>query len=115
MMQCFWCGEVKAVALLGKLPDDRQAPRSAVYDYEPCDKCIELRKQGITIIAVDPKTRRPTGAHVIIKSKALATFVTNDETIKRILKEGGALIDADQFEDIFKEAIDELSKNSKPD
>lgn len=50
---CFFCGKEKnEIALLGKLKNDAEASRSALFDYEPCDKCKELMSQGITMIGV---------------------------------------------------------------
>lgn len=37
---CAFCGEEKnQIALLGKLRDDKEAPKYAVIDAEPCDNC----------------------------------------------------------------------------
>lgn len=52
MMVCFWCGEEKGIALLGKLKGDAEAPRKAVYDYDPCEKCLEKQKQGVMLVEV---------------------------------------------------------------
>ncbi len=70
--------------MLGKLPGDAEAPRSTwlIGDYEPCDACKELRKQGIDLIeATDhpiahPKQPAwygayPTGRHMILKENAI--------------------------------------------
>ena len=81
---CFWCGESKGIALLGKLPNDAEAPKEAVIDYEPCDKCKELWNQGIPVVEVSEtpinKTQSPittnptvypTGRHAVVKPEAL--------------------------------------------
>lgn len=55
---CFWCGEAKGVALLGRIHEkkgdrtDVEAPREMVTSLEPCDKCKEHFKQGIHLIEV---------------------------------------------------------------
>jgi hypothetical protein len=74
MMQCFFCGEVAGIALLGKLKGDIEAPRQAVFDKQPCAKCADLMKQGIMFIQVrngesgDNPYR--TGPVVVIKQEA---------------------------------------------
>lgn len=53
---CFWCGnERNEIAFMGKLGDGRngedfEAPRYAVIDYEPCDKCRAAMEAGFTIM-----------------------------------------------------------------
>lgn len=37
---CIYCGKEKdELALLGKLPNDEKAPKTAIIDYEPCKNC----------------------------------------------------------------------------
>ena len=90
MCQCFFCGEVKAIALMGQLigekGEDLEAPRMCVMDYEPCDKCIENMKLGVTLIEVtttQPTDNRPpmtaqggtqvypTGRYLVLKEEAV--------------------------------------------
>ena len=89
MCQCFFCGEVKAIALMGhigKKGEDLEAPRMCVMDYEPCDKCIENMNLGITLIEVtttQPTDNRPpmtaqggtqvypTGRYLVLKEEAV--------------------------------------------
>ena len=62
MCNCFFCGEVKHIALMGRLKGDVEAPMSCVMDYEPCDKCKEQMSQGVTLIEVSerqPSDNRP--------------------------------------------------------
>ena len=50
---CFWCGKEKnEIALLGKLPNDIEAPRKIWIpgDYEPCDSCKTYWSKGIRIV-----------------------------------------------------------------
>lgn len=50
---CCWCGEEKnEIALLGKLKDDAEAPRSAILDYEPCEECLKKFNLGVVFIEV---------------------------------------------------------------
>lgn len=62
MCRCFFCGEVKHIALLGKLKGDVEAPMSCIMDYEPCDDCKEKFSQGVALIEVSevqPSDGRP--------------------------------------------------------
>lgn len=52
MCQCFFCGETKAIALMGRLKDDAEAPRQCVMDYEPCETCQTHMSHGVTLIEV---------------------------------------------------------------
>lgn len=50
---CFYCGDAKnEVVLLGRLPQDAEAPRHCLIDMEPCDTCKERRKTHINLIVV---------------------------------------------------------------
>lgn len=86
MMQCFWCGETKGIALLGKLPNDAEAPRMAIFDYEPCDSCAALMAQGITLMEADEHTHKPTGSYMVIKEEALNNLLIDGELKTSILK-----------------------------
>ena len=62
LCQCFFCGESKYIALLGKLKGDKEAPKECIMDYEPCDKCQENMSQGVTLLEVSdqqPSDNRP--------------------------------------------------------
>ena len=67
LLQCFFCGESKGIALMGKLPNDEQAPHQCVMDYEPCDKCIENMNLGVTLIEVT--NTQPTDGRPPLKAK----------------------------------------------
>ena len=52
---CFFCGEEKnEIALLGRLPDDAEAPRHCIIDYEPCEKCQKEMEKGVALIEAIP-------------------------------------------------------------
>lgn len=80
---CFFCGGKKnEIALLGKLKGDVEAPKNAILDYEPCDKCKEMMSQGVTLIEVEmtPYSENqppisgnayPSGRFVVVKPEAL--------------------------------------------
>lgn len=85
---CFWCGKERGeIALLGRVGDARkhedfEAPRHAVIDYEPCDKCREHMLLGFTLMEAtqSPNNRTstpaqksiyPTGRFVVVKPEAV--------------------------------------------
>lgn len=50
---CYFCQDDKnEIAIPGRLPNDAQAPRSGVWDMEPCDKCKGYMQQGIILIEI---------------------------------------------------------------
>jgi len=91
LMKCFFCGEAKGVALLGKLRGDKEAPKQGVYDYEPCDKCAEYMKQDILLVVVkdgesgDNPYR--TGHQVVVKEEKMLELVTDEAITKAMLKQ----------------------------
>lgn len=63
---CFFCGkETGEIALLGKLPNDKEAPKYCVMSYEPCQKCKEHLKQGVMIISVTPYENTPNQPPIV--------------------------------------------------
>lgn len=51
--KCFFCGQDKSQIILpGLLPGDREAPKGAVWDMEPCDNCKSLMEQGVMFVSV---------------------------------------------------------------
>lgn len=102
---CFWCGEhTGEIALLGKLPNDAEAPRETVLNYEPCEKCKEHFESGVLIIEVYEQTANdnkppikdthiPTGRYVVVDPNAF-----NDPEIKAGNK---CMLDTEEFERMF--------------
>lgn len=85
---CFICGNEKnEIILAGKISKDIEAPKNSVWDYTPCNKCIEYMKQGIILISVkDGETgNNPyrTGGWVVIKEEALKNVIDNDHEMFR--------------------------------
>lgn len=66
---CLFCGEPKGIALLGKLPNDAEAPRHIVTSDEPCDACKANMELGYTILEVT-EGRVLTGRYVVITMEA---------------------------------------------
>lgn len=55
---CAWCGkETGEIALLGKLPGDKEAPKYSFFDYNPCDECKQ--KWENAVICIEVTTTRP--------------------------------------------------------
>lgn len=90
--QCFYCLEPKGVILFGRLPGDKEAPRQACINYEPCDKCKEWMKQGVIFISIDEaKTtddRNPhrTGGWIVLKEAAVKCLPISQEVLEGLLK-----------------------------
>lgn len=103
---CFWCGKhTGEIALLGKLPNDAEAPKETVLNYEPCEECKKQFAEGILIIEVDTNLNRPTiqdnysptGRFVVVKQEAF----TNQQ-----YKNGDkCIITTDEFEHMFGSII----------
>lgn len=50
---CWFCGSEKnEILLFGMLPKDREAPRRACFNREPCDNCQARMKQYVAAIEV---------------------------------------------------------------
>jgi len=95
---CFFCmRETGEVALLGRLPNDAEAPRQAVLDHQPCDECKKWMQRGIILISVadntesgDDPTR--TGGWCVVKDEALRDIITPPELLIDILKKRVAFV-----------------------
>ena len=91
LSQCYYCGEDKnEILLLGKLPNDEQAPHRAVFDKVPCDNCASYMKLGVMLIKVrgDTPSENPDrmGRLVVVKDEAIGRMPFSDETKAAILK-----------------------------
>lgn len=91
---CFFCNEEKnSIILFGMLKGDVEAPRKAVINDEPCDKCKGYMEQGIILISVDEKLSKDdmqnpyrTGEWCVVKEEFLKRTVTSPELLEAILK-----------------------------
>ena len=99
MMLCFWCGGTKGVALLGALPNDKEAPRLAVYDYEPCEECATKMAQGITIMEV--ANDKLTGAYLVVKEEAFNDLVVDGPVKTQTLQMRKCYMDPVTFRSII--------------
>ncbi|HOB71153.1 MAG TPA: hypothetical protein PLD55_13340 [bacterium] len=76
---CFFCGKEKnELVIPGRLKGDAEAPRKAVWSYEPCDECKKYMSEGVMVCVVkdgsDPENPFRTGRLLVIR----------DEDAKRI-------------------------------
>ena len=82
---CFWCGEDDGTVILpGRLKGDAEAPRRAVWSYDPCEKCKGLMAQGFALLEAKHDPERdgqppmksegrdvyPTGRWMVLKREA---------------------------------------------
>lgn len=79
VMHCFICGKETGVALLGKLKDDKEAPKDMTNPDELCEDCRKQIEAGNKyIIEVEDNTDKKnpvrTGRIVCIKGDALPTI-----------------------------------------
>lgn len=84
LMLCFFCGESVGVALMGRLPGDKEAPRSGVFDMQPCDKCKEWMSKGIILMSVragEQPSSNPyrTGGWCVVTEEAFRRMFSGPE------------------------------------
>lgn len=104
--KCYYCNEDKNMIILaGRLPGDKEAPRGAVWDMEPCDQCKEWMRQGIICISVkDPKTPDEhinpyrTGNWSVVTEDFIRRVVEDIEMREGICKRRVAFIPDDAWE-----------------
>lgn len=74
---CFYCGKEVGIALLGKLPDDAEAPRTVCTSIEPCDECKEKYKDYCLVVERDYDAP-PTGRWVPIPKTQIVEEMRNN-------------------------------------
>ena len=85
---CYFCNEPKnEIIIAGRLPNDDEAPKYAIWNMEPCDKCKGYMEQGIILISVKNGERgnnpyRTGGWVVINEDAAKQIFGDNCQAIK---------------------------------
>jgi hypothetical protein len=85
---CFFCGkDTGEIILPGRLPGDAEAPRRAVWGYEPCPQCAQFMGQGVILISVRAEERNPdrTGGWVVVTDDFITRALT-PEAAGSILK-----------------------------
>ena len=91
---CWWCNkETGDIILPGRLPGDEEAPRQAVWNYEPCSACGALQCQGITLIEARANGfQNATGKWWVITEEAAKRIFAGD-MLSKVLKVRKAFID----------------------
>ena len=117
IVKCFFCGADKGVAMLGKLPGDAAAPKEAILDYEPCEKCQEMWDQGQVIIEAGEAAQDgrppisfegetpiyPTGRWLVMERESAQRFFKG--VFDTDAPPGPACIDTEAFEHFFGGAM----------
>jgi len=108
--KCLYCGEDKnEIVILGKLPNDEEAPMSAVFNYDPCDKCKEGMRTGISFFATG-KDRKPTGKFVVVREESLDSIVPDEEMRENIRECRKCLMSAEDFDKIFGDVLKDMKE-----
>lgn len=89
--KCFYCNEDKnEVILVGRLPNDAEAPRNTVWDKSPCDKCKGYMEKGVILISVRDgehgENPYRTGGWVVVKDDLIHNLVKDTAVRDHILK-----------------------------
>jgi hypothetical protein len=115
MSECFWCGKTKNEILMGMraVKSDPDRPRSAVYNYDPCDACENMFSQGIHVVeASDHGNNKqpriggmfPTGRWLVINAESVDGFITDPELVAQIKEKGKMLVEKNTFDLIYASA-----------
>lgn len=88
---CFFCHEETGeIAMLGRLKNDEQAPRSGVLNRTPCAKCKEHMEQGVMLVAVrDGETgENPyrTGGIAVVTENGIRGMIEDEQLREHVLK-----------------------------
>ena len=109
---CFFCKKAKGIILFGKLKDDTEAPREVLINYEPCDKCKEKFKKGVTVIEVTTKQQfknQPPISHTPNNEELYPTgvYVGLKPTAFNNKYKAGSIVTMDKklFQKLFKDVI----------
>lgn len=100
---CFFCGGDKnELVIPGKLKGDKEAPKEAVWDKEPCDKCKDYMKKGIILICVDEdKTDDISNPYragpFVVASDDFITRSLDDDSVKSTLESRVAFVPLDAW------------------
>ena len=105
---CFFCGKSKGVAHMGKIDEeDSEAPKSACFDYEPCECCKAKMNEGFTLLEAQdtpcsegqpPITVKGQG-EMYLTSRYLVLTAKEDTALQ---KGGVSVSKKADFEDILK-------------
>jgi len=102
---CFFCGGDKnEIVIPGLMKGDREAPRKAVWNMEPCDQCAHFMTQGVILIEVDEAktTDRANpyraGGWLVVKDHVITGTVNSPELAASILEKRVAFIPTDAWD-----------------
>lgn len=89
--KCFYCGEDKnELIIVGRLPDDQEAPKNAVWDKEPCDKCKGFMDVGIILISTrdgeSGENPYRTGGWCVVNERVVRDIIKDGKVLDTILK-----------------------------
>jgi hypothetical protein len=90
---CAWCGESKGIALMGKLKNDEEAPKEAIFDLEPCESCQKQMDLGITV-AESKDGKRPTGRWVVVKEDKISQIIGDEDILEKTLEKRKVFVDS---------------------
>ncbi len=119
MGQCFWCGEDDGtLVLMGRQPDDKEAPRHIVTSYQPCAKCQANMDKGVTFIEATTTANSkgqppmgqgyPTGRWCVVKESAVREMV-QEPLLSQMLKAHKTFIDPDAWDKVFGDVVAEAN------
>lgn len=94
---CWICGADNGeVILAGRMKNDAEAPRRAVWDKYPCAECRTFMEQGIIFVSVmdGSEGNNPcrTGKFAVIREDAVRRMVTPAELRDAIIKKRVAFV-----------------------
>jgi hypothetical protein len=124
--KCYLCGKDKGLVLFGRLKNDEEAPRSAVYDKEPCDECKELQKLGVILISVrdgSSPEEEPvrTGEFAVVKDEAVLRIFgglfgeVGAEEAKRMVRSRAAFVEDEMWDLIELPRGQTIDNRGEPD
>lgn len=100
---CFFCGEDNGEIIIpGMMKGDREAPRRACWNMDPCAKCAEHMKAGIILIEATPTKDGPdrTGRQVVVRDEMISRVFSPAELVADILKKRVAFIEPQAWQEL---------------
>lgn len=81
---CMICGEVHQIILLGKLPNDEEAPKQ-VCTGQICNKCIKQLEEGKERLYIEYNEDKPTGRYIKVPDDYLDSDYLTTLEDKRVI------------------------------
>lgn len=94
---CMICGEAFQILLLGKLPNDEEAPKQ-ICTGQVCPKCIDKFKENNERIYIEYSDNNLTGRYAILPDKVLVSEYLANIGEKRVF-----YLESNIFNNIFNE------------